>query len=76
MSDRARRTRQLFALLRQAGATHNEHHELFTRILYRPIESTNDLSDIELQGCIDVLRYWDRLGNIKDHYRSLMENPS
>lgn len=59
--DRDRRVRQLFALLRTANiADRDERLTLFGIILHRPVQTTSELSEIEVRAIIDVLDYWKR----------------
>lgn len=57
--------RRLFALLHRANITgRDERLALLTAILHRPVDSTADLTDIELRATVDVLSYWDRLNEL------------
>lgn len=61
-----RRVRRMFALLREAEVEdRNDRLILMSNILARPVESTNDMDTVEINGVVDVLDYWKRQGELK-----------
>lgn len=55
----------MFALLGKSGITAREDRlTLVGRILHRPVETTNDLSEIEIHAVVDILDYWNRIDEL------------
>ncbi len=58
--------RKMFALLNRAGVTdRGDRLTLMSAILHRPIDSTNDCTDIEIRGIVDTLDYWKVAGELQ-----------
>jgi hypothetical protein len=71
------RTRRLFALLREATISdRDERLRLFSWILCRPIHTTNELRDIELDTVLNVLSNWQREKQLVEQAKKYAEAPA
>lgn len=68
-----RRVRQMFALLRHAGvADRQDRLQLMSAVLSKPVTSTNDMNEIEVQAVVDTLDYWKRSGDIVERCAGML----
>ena len=61
-----RRTKRVFALLREAGLADREARlRLFSWITWRDITTTNDLSHFEMEAIVNCLTTWQKSGDLQ-----------
>jgi hypothetical protein len=71
-----RKTRHLFALLHQANITDRQKRlNLYTNIISRQVNSTNDLTPIELDAIINTLDYWNRNNELHTQTQQHTQTP-
>lgn len=71
------RTRRLFALLREAKISdRDERLRLFAWILCRPVHTTNELDDIDMDTVLSVLSTWQRQKELPEQAKKYAEAPA
>jgi hypothetical protein len=69
-----RRTRQLFALFRNAGIEDRDQRlTIVSDILYKHVTSTNDLDTIEINAVVDTLNYWQNQNELTQQCKTILE---
>lgn len=64
--------KKLFALLKTGQVVDREHRlRVVENVLYRDVASLNDVSEIELRSCVDVLAYWQKQGELVSRCEAL-----
>ena len=73
MTPPTKQVRHLFALLHKANITdRDERLNLLAAIICKPVTSTNDLTEHDLQACIDTLTYFDRNNELQTQCHKLL----
>jgi hypothetical protein len=64
----------MFALLHEANVEDRDQRLiLLSRILARPVESTNELDTVEVNGVVDVLSHWKRQDELKTRCSAIID---
>jgi hypothetical protein len=72
MSSRDFQVKKLFAILRHADLNRDKRLALFSAILHEPVETTSDLNEIQIRAIVDVVDYWNRIGELKTRCASMI----